>query len=39
MIALSKAKAIAILKFNQQNNGDRTFNSQHDRIFKHESTR
>jgi len=29
---------IAILKFNQQNNGDRTFNSQHDRVFKHEST-
>jgi hypothetical protein len=34
VIALSTAKMIAILKFNQQDDGDRTFKSQHDRIFK-----
>jgi len=34
VIALSKTKAIAFLKFNQQDKGDRTFNSQSDRSFK-----
>ncbi|MFN7215748.1 hypothetical protein [Microcystis sp.] len=33
-IAFSTAKAIAILKFNQQDDGDRTFNSQNNRNFK-----
>jgi hypothetical protein len=33
-IALSTAKAIAVLKFNQQDDSDRTFNSQSDRNFK-----
>jgi hypothetical protein len=35
-IALSKAKAITLLKFSQQQNGDRTFNSQNDRILNFE---
>jgi hypothetical protein len=33
-IALSKAKMIAVLKFHQQDEGDRTFKSQNDRKFK-----
>jgi hypothetical protein len=34
VIALFKAKAITVLKFNQQDGGDRTFNHQKDRNFK-----
>ncbi|NCR46246.1 MAG: hypothetical protein GPJ09_20085 [Microcystis aeruginosa SX13-01] len=33
-IALSKAKGIAVLKFNQQQDDDRTLKSQSDRSFK-----
>jgi hypothetical protein len=33
LIALSKAKAIAFLKFNQQDDGDHTFKLQNDRSF------
>jgi hypothetical protein len=33
-IALSKAKEIAVLKFRQQDDGDRTFTSQNNRNFK-----
>jgi hypothetical protein len=34
-----KIKAIAVLRFNLQDNGDHTLKNQNDRIFKHESTR
>jgi hypothetical protein len=34
VIAFSKAKAIAVLKFNQQDDSDRTFSRQSDRTFK-----
>jgi hypothetical protein len=35
LIALSKAKVIAILKLNQQDDGDRTFTSWHYQPFYH----
>ncbi|NCR41396.1 MAG: hypothetical protein GPJ21_17025 [Microcystis aeruginosa W13-11] len=34
MIALSQAKVIAVLKFDQQDDGNRTFKSKNDHSFK-----
>jgi hypothetical protein len=39
MIALSTVKAIGILKFNQQQKGERTFNNQGDRTFNSQNDR